>query len=994
MSTELEDFEYGEDDDFSLFEPTGPQTWEDEEGLFVRDYEGRLLKLDPVTAEDLNRLVTITIDGHVFQVKKAVPATDELGVPRKNEDGEDIVRATTIHDAANQLYERLKEQRQHASFDNSDFGESERTSSGTQSMFEMLIPRFDKSKPEVPAQKSGSGVQSMFEMLIPRFDRSKSEVPAEKAASGSQSMLDMLIPRFDKPKPEPTPEPRAWNWADGNPIPILCHKEYMDPVAVCRVCVVQVSKIKDGKPRVERKLLPACQHRVEDGMVVDTIESPNLKAKARIRGAVDTIVELLMSDHPTPCIKEQRNPGDCELEGLARRFDIKSPKFAGRPVELPHDDSSLVIGFDPNACILCDRCVRGCDTIKENHVIGRTGKGYTAQIGFDLGEPMGKSSCVACGECVDSCPTGALTTLQVQFSGVGGAAAAAPSSAFGFGKILNWLSPESQTATQRQLAFTGESVTVEELINHPEPKIRQAFRGISREFLRKNIQAVVRRRFPKNAPICKQGEYGKTAFMIESGRVQVRLETEMSHVTNRERGGLFGPTGRFDNSLESREDNPRGRADGNGGAENMREVIPIDAPVSLPYGNTLATLEPGDLFGEMSCMNHYPRSATALAAEDGTEVLEMLRNVLYIMQRNSAFRHDLESDYRKRAVENLIRTNQYFSPLRQSPRFESFVDRLVERSELRQCEPGEVIIRQGTPPRDGFYIVRTGFVKVTQSQPGGEIVLTYRGPQECLGEMALLAEMDDMPEVKALGLEAIRSANCTALDHVELVWIRREVFRDIVRTHPEIRDRLIAEANRRVDADRQRIGTLEQSPLEAFLENGLMNANHLLVLDLEKCTRCDECTKACSDTHGGVTRLIRDGLRFDKFLVASSCRSCLDPYCLVGCPVGSITRNPTGEILIADWCIGCGLCAENCPYGNINMVGEECWIDDNRLVTIGGLPTKDRKVKAKVYKATTCDFCTSLGPNHEPSCVYACPHDAAHRYSGKELLQIVQRDPL
>ena len=98
-----------------------------------------------------------------------------------------------------------------------------------------------------------------------------------------------------------------------------------------------------------------------------------------------------------------------------------------------------------------------------------------------------------------------------------------------------------------------------------------------------------------------------------------------------------------------------------------------------------------------------------------------------------------------------------------------------------------------------------------------------------------------------------------------------------------------------------------------------MNAQSLLVLDLEKCTRCDECTKACADTHEGVTRLIREGLRFDKFLVASSCRSCLDPYCMVGCPVGSIRRRETREIIIEDWCIGCGKCAENCPYGNINM---------------------------------------------------------------------------
>ena len=98
------------------------------------------------------------------------------------------------------------------------------------------------------------------------------------------------------------------------------------------------------------------------------------------------------------------------------------------------------------------------------------------------------------------------------------------------------------------------------------------------------------------------------------------------------------------------------------------------------------------------------------------------------------------------------------------------------------------------------------------------------------------------------------------------------------------------------------------------------NAQRLLVLDLEACTRCDECTKACSDTHDGITRLIRDGLRIDKWLVASSCRSCSDPYCLVGCPVDAIHRDGQGkQIQIESHCIGCGLCANNCPYGNINM---------------------------------------------------------------------------
>jgi len=114
-------------------------------------------------------------------------------------------------------------------------------------------------------------------------------------------------------------------------------------------------------------------------------------------------------------------------------------------------------------------------------------------------------------------------------------------------------------------------------------------------------------------------------------------------------------------------------------------------------------------------------------------------------------------------------------------------------------------------------------------------------------------------------------------------------------------------------------------------------------------------------------------------LVASSCRSCMDPYCMVGCPVGSIRRRNSREIVIEDWCIGCGKCAQNCPYGNINMHG---------FVTGEQTPDParpERMVPVVRQKATTCDLCASI--DGQPSCVYACPHDAAHRMTGKDLFE-------
>jgi len=109
-------------------------------------------------------------------------------------------------------------------------------------------------------------------------------------------------------------------------------------------------------------------------------------------------------------------------------------------------------------------------------------------------------------------------------------------------------------------------------------------------------------------------------------------------------------------------------------------------------------------------------------------------------------------------------------------------------------------------------------------------------------------------------------------------------------------------------------------------------------------------------------------LRFDKYLVATSCRSCRDPLCMIGCPVGSIRRRDSLEIVIEDWCIGCGLCAESCPYGNINLHPFNVTLDDP--LHIG------RKTAVVREKATTCDLSREL---REPACVYACPHDAAIR---------------
>jgi len=672
---------------------------------------------------------------------------------------------------------------------------------------------------------------------------------------------------------------------NGIAIPTLCHQQNETPVGVCRVCVVDVNA---------RVFTASCVRPAEPGMVVNT-------ASEKVQRARRTLVEILMSDHPSPCARQQHS-GDCELETLAKQAGITEPRYGKRTTGRGKDNSSVSIAVDFDACILCDRCIRGCSEIRENFVLGRMGKGANAGIAFDDNEPMGQSSCVSCGECMVSCPTGALTNRGVTATAIG-------------------TGPDVQ------------QVSTEELQQLP------VFKGVSGTFLSLNRGAIVRRRFRKGDVICREGEYGSTAFYILDGKARVSISTPMAHVKTQ--GGLKKFIGKLSSGLAQRGQDRREE-------EAYQRWIPIDAPVDLNYDNPVAELGPGDLFGEMTCMSLYPRSATIRAETDCT-VLEMLRNVLDIMQRNKNFRAQLDKSYRRRALDSHLRSVPVFAELT-----DEFIGSLRETVELVRYSPGQVICKQGDPA-DAFYLVRIGFVKVSQAHPGGEMVLAYLSRGDYFGETGLL-------------LGDVRTATCTALDHVEVVRIGAEDFGRMIEQFPTIRRKLEAVEQERAQMNRQRLSVLQSVPLDSFLAQGLMEAQSLLLLDLNSCTRCDACVRACADAHDGITRLVREGLRFDHYLVATSCRQCLDPLCMVGCPVGSIRRRNSLEVIIEDWCIGCGLCAENCPYGNINLHPFNVMADD---------PEHPGRKKAVVkQKATSCDLCKDFA---EPSCVYACPHDAAHR---------------
>jgi CRP-like cAMP-binding protein/Fe-S-cluster-containing hydrogenase component 2 len=489
----------------------------------------------------------------------------------------------------------------------------------------------------------------------------------------------------------------------------------------------------------------------------------------------------------------------------------------------------------------------------------------------------------------------------------------------------------------------GETVSVEELQRLPY------FQEVSGTFLELNKNAVVRRHYRKGDVVCREGEYGSTAFYILEGQVEVFITAPMASVKTD--SGSTGFLGRLKSRLF-------GAAEENNTEEARRETIPIDANLDLALDHPMAVLGPGDLFGEMTCISLYPRAATVRAMTDCV-MLEMLRNALDMVRRNKTLRARLDADYRKRALESHLRGVPMFASLSHE-----FIDLLRDKVDLLRYNQGDVICGQGDVA-NSFYLIRLGFVKVSEHHPGGELVLNYLGRGGYFGEIGLLGA-------------GLRTATCTALDHVELVRIHAEEFHQMVDQFPSIRANLEAAVRERQEQNRQRLAAASKTPLDEFLAQGLMEAQSLLVMDLERCTRCDACVRACADAHDGVTRLIREGQRFDKYLVPTSCRHCRDPLCMVGCPVGSIRRRNSLEVVIENWCIGCGLCAKNCPYGNINM---------HSFSVMEADPEHPGRSKAVIkQKATSCDLCMELD---EPSCVYACPHDAAHRVEPNEFFRWV-----
>jgi predicted molibdopterin-dependent oxidoreductase YjgC len=171
-------------------------------------------------------------------------------------------------------------------------------------------------------------------------------------------------------------------------IPTLCHDDKLEPYGGCRVCVVGV----EGAPRP----MPACATRVSEGMVVSTNTNvPQLRK---------TLAEMLLAEHLNASPGGRPN----ELQGLAAELGAEAPFVLPDAKREPYEDRNRLMGYDPDACILCNRCVRYTQEVMQCSALSLEGRGPTARIVPTHGHSWLDTECELCGGCLSTCPTGAI----------------------------------------------------------------------------------------------------------------------------------------------------------------------------------------------------------------------------------------------------------------------------------------------------------------------------------------------------------------------------------------------------------------------------------------------------------------------------------------------------------------------------------------------------------------------------------------------------------
>ena len=528
-------------------------------------------------------------------------------------------------------------------------------------------------------------------------------------------------------------------------------------------------------------------------------------------------------------------------------------------------------------------------------------------------------------------------------------------------------------------ASTG-IVDLSEKLSPAELKRYDLFKPYDDKFLERISADISLATWKPGAVLFEEGSYLDLAFCVVKGSVKILVE---AHQPAKPQGGPIFDMLRTAVNIEKIDPStPKPKQPAAKAAVSTPETPPVSQTVfqtqvnrqydagntivflaamdfDLPYGGE-KRLGKGEIFGEIGALVGWPQSVTA-RTETECQLLQIRVPALRLMKKKSeALKERLDRQYRETSLVSQLKNTPLFRLCE-----DAFIESLKDRVELTSFRPDELIARE-SEAANALFLVRSGFVKLTQQMGEGEIVVSYLSKGMTFGEIELLID-----EMEGWNYSA------TSVENTELVKISGDDFIDLVSQYPKARQLLWKTATERIKEmgyTRRRI--VKSDFLDTALNVGLVEGNSILVIDLNVCTRCDDCVRGCSETHGGVPRFVREGDKYENFLITRACYHCQDPVCLIGCPTGAIRRAKVGEVVeIEDsLCIGCQTCARNCPYDAITMyeTGNQ-WPDDMIPQPLRG---KDQLL------ATKCDLCYDL--DHGPACVGSCPHGCAIRVNNLE----------
>ncbi len=640
-----------------------------------------------------------------------------------------------------------------------------------------------------------------------------------------------------------------------------------------------------------------------------------------------------------------------QADAKKQPYIAPSSQAGGRITGIAHRTNivpltSAGVRFEIDMCIGCDRCMQACPIPLSASV--DIADLNLATISDEIAPHVARftNECVMCGSCVPVCPVNNHRDLLMLSL-----------------KQRLGIPWDGTVDMSRVLDYLPAGWTVELLLSRlREQQMFRDRQSIPDNYLLHFIASSKLLTFAPGEVALHEGQYGRNIFLILDGRFVI---------------SQLRPDG---------EDLP------------------------------LAILRRGEFMGERGMLTGQRRNATARAETPAT-VLDVPEQVMQrMMEIAPSVRSFFEQLNNVRSIQSVMKRMALFAGIA-----DPAIRWIAEKIQFKYYDRSESLFTESTggqPARETLHIILEGFVKVARRTAGpnngdsGERIIAYRQSGDYFaGGLDLLGDG--------------RPVSVTAITRVHVAEIPKQEMLIILERYPEVQQRFmqrLQEYRATAQAAQTVIGTVDflrsaparsfadaeaRAGLRALVSDGVVEGTEVLVIDLDKCVHCDKCEDACERRHGH-SRMNRKGMVVGNISIATACRQCQDPVCML-CSRAGIARMPGGEVYITDSCIGCGICAERCPYDNISIVSlhEEMehlttWQRFSRFFTKGTGAERGKKllpmansialpgpldieqgddgssafgeIRKKI--AIKCDLCA--GYNNQ-ACVQACPTGAAFR---------------